>query len=239
MYATNAQGSLKIPRHVIDISKENTYPNPTQDLPKLEPSKFAKTLLKTSDIGIENPRLIKLFNESSASSGSFSVGYKAVIYLGRWPLRYESTETAVNWEYKKVNANYYDNKHGRVSYGLRYNQNEQAYIRGGLTSKVSNEEDVKKMVLSEAMEKTGLPLAFTTIIGYGTKKDYPYNIAPKTIGHLYAYAPAVNEKGKVTFGEVYIVLKGNQKKLMIKNVTSHGIGAWIPVQDRIALILHN
>ena len=33
-------------------------------------------------------------------------------------------------------------------------------------------------------------------------------------GYLYAYTPAVNEKGKVTFGEVYLVLKGNQKDLL-------------------------
>ena len=41
-----------------------------------------------------------------------------------------------------------------------------------------------------------------------------YNISPSQLGYLYAYTPAVNEKGKVTFGEVYLVLKGNQKDLL-------------------------
>ncbi|KPD00269.1 hypothetical protein LR69_01559 [Geobacillus sp. BCO2] len=50
---------------------------------------------------------------------------------------------------------------------------------------------------------------------------------------MYAYAPAVNEKGKVTYGEVYVVLKGNKKKIVVKNVTTRGVGAWIPVQDRL------
>ncbi|MCI3987556.1 YfkD family protein, partial [Bacillus vallismortis] len=50
---------------------------------------------------------------------------------------------------------------------------------------------------------------------------------------LNAYAPAVNEKGKVTYGEVYLVLKWNKRKLVVKNVTSQGIGACIPVQDHV------
>lgn len=89
------------------------------------------------------------------------------------------------------------------------------------------------MMLLKAAEKTGLPLAFETVIGAGTKKDQVYNIPPKRLGYLYGYAPAVNEKGKVTYGEVYLVLKGNKKKLIIKNVTSQGIGAWIPIQDHV------
>jgi len=32
---------------------------------------------------------------------------------------------------------------------------------------------------------------------------------------------------------VYIVLKGNKKKIVVKNVMTQGVGAWIPVQDRL------
>jgi hypothetical protein len=84
------------------------------------------------------------------------------------------------------------------------------------------------------MKKTNLPLAFDTVIGIGTKKDRVYNVPVKKIGYLYAYAPAVNEKGKVTYGEVYVVLKGNKKSIVVKNITTQGIGAWIPVQDRVS-----
>ncbi|WP_129730799.1 MULTISPECIES: YfkD famly protein [Bacillaceae] len=225
---------FKIPASVIDISKENTYPNPTQDLPRLQPSEFAKSLVKTSEIPIENPNLIRMFNETSISNAPLAVGYRAKIYLGQWPLNYESTETTVNWEYQQINRNFHDNRGGRTFFQLRYNQETQRIVHGGLTANIRGAEDVKKMMLLKAMEKTQMPLSFQTVIGYGTKHSRVYNVGPKHLGYLYTYAPAVNEKGKVTFGEVYLVLKGNQRKLMIKNVTSQGIGAWIPVQDRVS-----
>ncbi|MCW1941316.1 hypothetical protein OMD49_25810 [Bacillus anthracis] len=72
------------------------------------------------------------------------------------------------------------------------------------------------MMLLKALEKVQLPLSFKTTIGYGTGHERVYNISPSQLGYLYAYTPAVNEKGKVTFGEVYLVLKGNQKRLVVK-----------------------
>ena len=90
------------------------------------------------------------------------------------------------------------------------------------------------MMLLKASEKTKLPLSFDTIIGAGTKKDQYYNIPSKKLGYLDAYAPAVNEKGTVTYGEVYLVLKGGKRSIEIKNVTSQGIGAWIPIQDYVS-----
>jgi hypothetical protein len=38
------------PSTVVDITKENTYPNPAQDLPHLEPSKFTKELLRSANV---------------------------------------------------------------------------------------------------------------------------------------------------------------------------------------------
>lgn len=87
--------------------------------------------------------------------------------------------------------------------------------------------------MQKAIQKTKLPLAFDTVIGAGTKRDQSYHVSPKKAASLHAYAPAINEKGKVTYGEVYLVLKGNKRKLVVKNVTSQGIGAWIPVQDHL------
>ncbi|WP_240371930.1 YfkD famly protein [Anoxybacteroides rupiense] len=218
----------------VDISKENTYPNSTQDLPYLQPSSLAKQLLQSANVKIENPELIRLLNESSISSTPFSIGYRATIYLGQWPLNYQSLETSTNWEYQKVNTNFLDNRGGKAAQKLHYRQEMQKQIRGGLTAQVPSEEAVKKMMLLTAMKKTSLPLSFSTVIGIGTKKDQSYQVPAKKMGYLYAYAPAVNEKGKVTYGEVYIVLKGNKKKIMVKNVTTQGIGAWIPVQDRLS-----
>ncbi len=98
-----------IPNYVLNISKENTYPNPTQDLPQLQPSELAQQLLDSSDVKIDNPELIKLLNESTVNNSKLAIGFKASIYLGEWPLSYESSETNINWEYKKVNTNYIPN----------------------------------------------------------------------------------------------------------------------------------
>ncbi len=225
---------VKIPQGVLNITKENTYPNPTQDLPTLQPSELTQELLHSSKIKIENPNLIRMLNETNVNSTPFAFGYRAVIYLGQWPLNYESTETAPNWEYQKINTNYFDNRGGNANYQIHYVQEAQKVVKGGLTAKIPEAEDVKKMMLLKAAEKSGLPLAFETVIGAGTKKDHVYNIPPKRLGYLYGYAPAVNEKGKVTYGEVYLMLKGNKKMIIVKNVTSQGIGAWIPLQDYIA-----
>lgn len=225
---------VQIPNSVLNITKENTYPNPTQDMPMLQPSDLTKDLLESSKVKIENPELIRMLNETTVNSTPFAVGYRAIIYLGQWPLNYQSSETAPNWEYQKINTNYVDNRGGNTNYQMHYVQEMQKIVRGGLTSKVANAEDVKKMMLLKAAEKTGLPLAFETVIGGGTKKDQVYNVPPKRLGYLYGYSPAVNEKGKVTYGEVYIMLKGSKKMIVVKNVTSQGIGAWIPVQDHVA-----
>ncbi len=90
------------------------------------------------------------------------------------------------------------------------------------------------MMMIKAAEKTGLPLAFETVIGHGTNKGQTYNVAPKNVGYLYSYVPAANEKGKVTYGEVYLTIKHGKQKIEVKNVTQQGIGAWIPVQDYLA-----
>nr|WP_088042858.1 YfkD famly protein [Bacillus sp. EAC] len=229
-----AKSDLRVPGFASNVSKENTYPNPSQDLPELQPGELAKQLLDSSNVKIENPNLIRMFNESSVGKAPFAVGYNAKIFLGVWPLNYESNETTINWQYKKVNTNFLDNRGEKNYKQVKYYQNSQLIIRGGLTSKVRDADDVINLMMHDASEKTTLPLAFQTVIGAGTKNERVYNVPPKRLGYLYTYAPAVNEKGKVTFGEVYLILKGNKKSLQVKNVISQGIGAWIPVQDYVS-----
>ncbi len=229
-----ASENIKIPNSVTDISQDNTYPNPTQDLPYLQPSELTQQLIDSSNVKIENPDLIKMLNETNIMPSPVAIGYRATIYLGKWALNYESTETAANWEYQKINTNYFDNRGGKSPVQIRYKQEAQKKVTGGLTANIPKAEDVKKMMLLKAVKKTNLPLSFETVVGVGTKKEHVYNIPPKKMGYLYAYAPAINEKGKVTYGEVYLVLKGRQKKIVVKNVTQQGIGAWIPVQDRVS-----
>ncbi|MDC3413460.1 YfkD family protein [Aquibacillus sp. 3ASR75-11] len=224
----------KIPSHVLNISKENTYPNSTKDQVVLEPSELVEELINEVDIEINNPSLIKMLNETSLNPSPIAFGYRGMIYLGHWPLSYESEEMNINWEYQKVNTNQLNNLGGKNQEKMNYIQEQEKHVKGALTAKIQSPDEVKKMILLEAQKHTDLPLSFHTVIGKGTKKDNSYVVPTKKIGNLNAYSPAVSEKGKVTFGEVYIKLKGSDKKLMIKNVTKQGIGAWIPIQDHIS-----
>ncbi|MCD5325478.1 MULTISPECIES: YfkD famly protein [Pontibacillus] len=230
----NQEERGKIPSHVLNISKENTYPNSTQDQMTLEPSELTRELIEGSEVKIENPQLIKMLNETNLRPSPVAIGYRGMIYMGHWPLQYESQETSINWQYQKINQNQLNNLGGKETQKLNYNQEAEKHIKGGLTAKIDKTEDIKKMMLLEAQDNTDLPLSFHTVFGKGTKKDNSYGIPPKKIGTLSAFAPAVNEKGKVTFGEVYIELKGSKKYLVVKNVTKQGIGAWIPIQDHIS-----
>ena len=226
--------SFQIPNSVLNISKENTYTNPTQDLPYLQPSKLSQELMETTEVKIENPDLIRILNESTINDSKLALGFRASIYLGEWPLSYDSAGTEVNWEYQKVNTNYLDNRGGRTPQKLTYHQEQQKKVNGGLTAKIPNSEAVKKMMMIKAAEHTNLPLSFETVIGQGTRKNNTYNIAPKQVGYLHSFVPAVNEKGKVTYGEVYLTFKGGKRKLEVKNVTQQGVGSWIPVQDHLS-----
>ncbi|MBO8157100.1 MAG: YfkD family protein [Bacillaceae bacterium] len=223
-----------IPSHVLNISKENTYPNSTKDFTFLEPSDLTKELIESSEVKIDNPELIKMLNETTIKPSPIAFGYRSMIYLGSWPLNYESQETSVNWEYQQINVNQVNNYGGNSKKTLHYIQEQRKEINGGLTSKVDHPRDIKRLILLKAQENVDLPLSFKTVIGKGTKKGQTYGIPTKKTGYLYAYAPAVNEKGVITFGEVYIKLKGSEKSLVVKNVEKQGIGAWIPIQDYVA-----
>lgn len=232
------KADIKVPGSVLSISKENTYPNSAQDLPYLEPSKLAKSMLKTSDVPITNPDLIRLLNESSINASKVAFWYRAKIYLGQWPLSYQSTETTVNWEHQQINTNRLDNRGAQSIAKLYYNQTAHKKVSGGLTASIPNSEAVQKMMLITAAEKSKLPLAFQTAVGAGTKKPNVYHVSPKQVGYLHSYVPAVNERGRVTYGEVYIVLKGGKREIVIQNVTQQGIGAWIPIQDHVSFRFH-
>ncbi|WP_228027646.1 YfkD famly protein [Bacillus fonticola] len=224
---------IAVPNSVVNLAKENTYPNPTQDLPYLQPSELTKELINSSNEQITNPRFIRMLNESNVNKTPFAIGLRATIYLGDWALSYESKETSPNWEFQQINTNQVDNRGGKTAKQTIYTQEVQKRITGSFTSKVKYGQDVRQMMLLSATEDTQLPLSFDTIIGAGTKGRQTYSIPPKRLGYLYAYAPVVNEKGTVTYGEVYVVLKGHRRSIVVKNVTRQGVSAYIPVQDHV------
>lgn len=226
--------SFEIPDHVSIIGKENTFPNTSEDQEVIEPSKLTKSLIDEQKIPIENPDLIKMLNETSLKPSPIAIGYRGMIYLGRWPLHYKSDETTINWEYQQINTNELNNSSGDVGQVMSYNQIDKKEVRGALTNKITHAEDIQNMILLKVKDKTKLPVSFQTFIGEQTKLDNAYNIPAKKHGILNAFSPAVSEKGQATFGEVYIELKGKNKSIVIKNVTKQGIGAWIPIQDHIS-----
>ncbi|MBP1970612.1 hypothetical protein J2Z83_002748 [Virgibacillus natechei] len=227
-------GEFEPPNHVLTISKENTFPNSSEDQEVIEPSELTQELIDEMDIPIENPDLIKMLNETSLNPSPISFGYRGEVYLGRWALNYESLETTVNWEYQDINKNELNNLGGENDQEMNYVQQEDKEVKGALTNKITDPEEVKKMMLLTTEAKTELPLTYETVIGKNTKKNNSYNVPVEKYAELNAHAPAVSEKGEVTFGEVYIELKGSNKSIVIKNVTNQGIGAWIPVEDHIS-----
>src|SRR5699024_8417222 len=229
-----SKDEFEIPNHVLNISKENTYPNSTQDQEVVEPSELTQELIENVEVPVENPDLIKMLNETSINPSPIAFGYRGMVYIGRWPLSYNSSETNINWEYQKINLNELNNIGGDSEKKMNYNQQKEKEDKGALTNKIANPDDIKKMMLLQAKDKIELPLAYSTVIGQNTKKENSYSVPAKKYGELQAYAPAVNEKGQVTFGEVYFQLKGNDKSLVVKNVTKQGIGAWIPIQDHVS-----
>lgn len=224
----------EIPSHVLNISKDNTYPNSTDDQEILEAEELTDELINETDVRISNPELIEMLNETSIKPSPFAIGYRGEIFLGRWPLSYESKERNTNWEYQEVNLNELNNQGGQGVGEMSYEQKEEKRITGGLTTKATHSDQMMKLILLEAQNKTKLPLSFQSTIGQGTKQTNSYSVPVNKIGLLRAYAPAINEKGEVAFGDVYIQLKGSKMSIDIKNVTRQGIGAWIPIQDHVS-----
>lgn len=227
--------TITLPKNVLSLEKANTFPNVTEDSESIEPSKEMKEMLETNKVKIDNPEVIKLLNESAINPSPVAIGYRATIYLGRWPLAYESEKTTITTDYQEINQNELNNQNGDSHQELSYNQREEKEIKGALTNKIEHATIIQQMMLQSSQQKTELPLAFSTVYGANTKLSHFYNVPKEKTGVLQAYAPAVSEKGKVVFGEVYIQLKGSSKELVIKNVTKQGIGAWMPIQDHVTL----
>lgn len=226
---------LSLPKNVLSITKTNTFPNASEEMTIVEPSSFTKQLLKEVDQPIDNPEIINMLNESSVKTTPFSFGYDAEIYLGRWPLYYESESSSIIWDYEHVNTNELNNRNSDEGQEIKYLQEKEREVKGALMNKIEDADMIKKLILQKTKSKADFSVAFSTKVGANTKLNEIYNVAAKKIGTLDAYVPAVNEKGQVIYGDIYVKSKGSDVSLEIKNVTKHGIGAWIPIQDHIAL----
>lgn len=227
--------SLTLPDSVISIEKTNTYTNTAEDIEIVEPNSFTKQLLEKTDVKVENPEIIKILNESTIKTTPISFGYNANIYLGRWPLRYQSENTEIIRDYAHVNTNELANKGTNEVQELTYKQEADKVVKGALTNKVDHQTIIKKMLLQKVKEKADFPLAYETRVGVNTKLNHLYNVDVEKVGLLDAYVPAIQEKGKILYGDIYVMSKGSHAHLEIKNLTKQEIGAWIPIQDYLSL----
>lgn len=225
---------FELPENIMSISKANTFPNVEEDYEVIEPNKLTEELIEAVEIPIENPELIKLLNETTVKPSPIGIGYRGMIYLGRWPLHYKSEEITINWDYQLINTNEINNQEGKETQDLHYIQQSEKTVKGALSTKIENPEVIKKMILQKTREATSLPISFSTTVGTNTRLENFYHVPSKKQGTLQTYIPAINEKGQVTFGEVYLELKGTSKSIVVKNVTKQGVGAWIPIQDHTA-----
>src|SRR5690625_1467205 len=165
------EDTFTLPKNVISLAKANTFPNTTEDVEVIEPSDATKELLEEIDIPIENPDLIKLLNESTIKPSPLAIGYRANVYLGRWPLHYQSENRTVIWDYQEINENKLDNIGGKDVQEIRYIQQDKKEVKGALSNKIDHSNVIKKMILQKASETTEWPLTFTTVFSKNTKLD--------------------------------------------------------------------
>lgn len=239
IYAKETKNSKEdefaLPENVFTINQGNTHKNILENESSIEPSDLTQELLDAAKVKIKNQRFIKLLNETSVKPSPISFGYRGNIYLGRWALSYQSKKTTVNWDYQHINTNEINNIGGNREELLQYVQQGDKEIAGVLTNKIAEPDDVRQMMLLTVKEKSDLPVTFRTKIGNNTKLANKYNVPVEKYGYLHTYVPGLHEQGEITFGEVYVQLKGSKKSLLIKNVTKQPIGAWMPLHDHVTL----
>lgn len=221
------------PNDLISIEKENTYNQISEEDTTIEASPLVQELLADVNVEIDNPLLIKSLNESTINPSPFAIGYRANVYLGHWPLSYQSESSEIHWDFQTVNTNEVNNVNGEKNEEIYYYQTEEKHVDGALTAQVEKTDQIKQMILQKAREQHDFPLTFRAVIGEETKLSKTYSVPPSTIGVLKANIPMVKDSGQVTLGEVYLELKGSKKSLVIKNVTKQEVGAFIPIADHL------
>ncbi|GAA4070221.1 YfkD family protein [Amphibacillus indicireducens] len=219
-----------IPSHVQSIETENTAKQTSRDLVEVEATELTKKWLDNVDLTITNPNLIEQLNATEVNRSIFAFGYSSEVYLGRWPLSYQSTESSVNWAYQKINDNFVG------SSKPIYVQEENRLISGGIQNKVTDSDQVQNMILANARERIQWPIDFEAHFGANTNKQLAIR-NESGADRLEAYAAAVKETGTITYGEVYLTMTGRKQELKIKNIVEEQLTTWLPIQNHLAFHL--
>src|SRR5699024_8957188 len=77
----DATDDFSIAEHVLNIAKDNTYPNAWEDLEVIESRDLIQELLEDTDVPIENPDLSKTVNEASLNPSPIAFGYRGMVYI--------------------------------------------------------------------------------------------------------------------------------------------------------------
>src|SRR5690625_7292331 len=96
-----------------------------------------------------NTNLTKIRNETTNKPSPIAIGYRGMVYIGRWALHYESEETAVNWEYQEVNQNELNNLGGERGETISYNQEAEREEKGAWTNQRAKVGDDKNMKIQK------------------------------------------------------------------------------------------
>ena len=220
----------QIPAHVQSIEEENTAEQENEVIIDSEAEELTEQWLEKSDIEITNPHLIIQLNETEVNRSIFAFGYSSEVYLGRWPLSYQTSESSVNWSYQKINDNYLAGDE------LNYLQIEEQKVSGGLQSSVDQSEQVQNMILKDVTERIKWPIDYQATFGANTEKTLPMS-NDSGAERLEAYVGAVKETGTITYGEVYLTMTGRKQELTIKNIVEEEVTAWLPVKNHLAFHL--
>lgn len=223
----------ELPSHVHSIGDINTYLNQAPSLPDLEQSELVEELIEETSVDIENRSLIEMLSKTTIKRSRFAFGYSSRVYLGQWPLSYRSDETKINWQYQKINTNQLDNKNGFGAKHMSYDQREEMHVRGGIQNQVTASDQAKEMILLAVKDQVDFPVAYQSVYGKNTQTTTAHKVEKGEVGKLESYAAAVNEKGTLTYGDVYLELSGRDYDLVINNVTEQTVTSWIPIQDHV------
>lgn len=193
--------------------------------PKLKLNEDVVRLLEGVDDAITNRELIHLLNESDFSAKRFSFRTDAVVFLGRWVLHYEPEKMSVVRMYDELDV--IEVAGGNVDYRLM----ERKVVQGALQKKHILPDSVKQVVRDEIQEVTKMPADFTATFPQALLVKEP--VADE--GMYSMSVPAILTEGHVVYADVYLEMKGKERRLVLKNRLKEPTGAWLPVENHLVI----
>lgn len=177
------------------------------------------------DIHVSNRELIHLLNESDFSVRRFSFRTDALVYLGRWVLHYEPEKLSLVRDFSELGVVFAPE--GKLDYVVP----SRHMVQGALKRKHLMADGVKQVIRDEVQRVTELPADFTVAF----KQNVSVDASVADEGEYSMFVPAVLTEGYVVYADVYLEMKGKERKLLLKNKLKEKAGAWLPVGNRLVV----